>query len=45
MASKDAKLSLRDKIRFATEKPSSKDFGKTRSAWKASKDAQKGKGR
>jgi hypothetical protein len=39
----DAKLTFREKIKFANEKPSSKDFGKSRAGWKASKDAQKGK--
>ena len=38
---KDVKLTPREKLKFATEKPSSKDFGKSRGAWKASKDAQK----
>ena len=42
----DAKLTLKERWRFANEKPSSKDFGKSRAEWKASKDAQKGgKGR
>lgn len=41
MASKDVKLTAKEKIKFATEKPSSKDFGKSRGAWKASKDADK----
>ena len=42
---KDAKLSLSEKIKFAAEKPGSKDFGKSKAAWKASKDAAKGKGK
>jgi hypothetical protein len=40
---KDPKLTVKEKIRFLTEKPSSKDFGKTRAEWKASKDKDKGK--
>jgi hypothetical protein len=31
----------RDSWKFRSEKPGSKDFGKSREAWKASKDAQK----
>jgi hypothetical protein len=42
MSSKDAaKLTVKEKIKFATEKPSSKDFGKSRAEWKASKEAAK----
>jgi hypothetical protein len=41
---KDAVERAKDKWKFASEKPSSKDFGKSRKDWKASKDAQmKGK--
>jgi hypothetical protein len=45
VSSKDAaKLTIRERIKFATEKPSSKDFGKSRADWKVSKDAaNKGK--
>jgi hypothetical protein len=31
----------KDSWAFASEKPSSKDFGKSKADWKASKDAQK----
>jgi hypothetical protein len=43
MAGKNSepKLTLREKWKFATEKPGSKDFGKSRADWKASKDAAK----
>ncbi len=41
----EPKLTIREKIKFASEKPSSRDFGKSRKDWKASKDAQKGTGR
>jgi hypothetical protein len=32
---------VKDSVKFATEKPSSKDFGKNKQDWKASKDADK----
>ena len=32
---------IKDNVKFATEKPSSKDFGKNKDDWKASKDAEK----
>ena len=38
---KDAIERKKDDVRFAAEKPSSKDFGKSRKDWQASKDAQK----
>jgi len=38
---KDAVERAKDKWKFASEKPSSKDFGKSRKDWQASKDAQK----
>ena len=38
---KDVKLTLRERLKFAAERPSSPDFGKSRKDWKAAKDAQK----
>ena len=40
----DKAANVKENWKFASEKPSSKDFGKSREAWKASKDAEKAKG-
>ncbi len=35
----------KDEAKFLAESPKSKDFGKSKEDWKASKDAQKGSGK
>jgi len=38
---KDAAQKAKDEIKFRAESPKSKDFGKSKADWKASKDAAK----
>jgi hypothetical protein len=42
---KDLAGKAKDEVKFLTESPESKDFGKSKEDWKASKDAQKGSGK
>ena len=37
----DPKLTFRERWQFANVKPGSKDFGKSRADWKASKDGKR----